>query len=251
MAFDDAARAAPTSVRPGALAGQSPTFRFAVGLLALTGGMALLSQAGLGVPPWEVLTLGLVSASGLDETLVRTLVLAGFLLAMPALRARIRCGTLVVVAAYGPLIAGWEGLLSPPTGLPGGLYTASAGVAAISVGSGTLLSGPFGAGPVDTVLGRLPTRTGSPLWAFRLVTEAGALAVGWFLGGPAGVAPAAYAFASGPLVHATLTALDGPFATRATSLLGGGGFVPAPSSHWWMAQVREAPPAVAERAAAR
>ncbi|WP_370946225.1 YitT family protein [Amycolatopsis sp. cg5] len=176
-----------------------------VGGLALYGtSMAMLTRAGLGLDPWDVLHEGLTKLTGLSFGTIAGLASIVVLLLWIPLRQKPGIGTIsniVIISVTVDLVRaflpdqhvfGWQVLL-----LVGGvLFNAVA--TAVYVGA------RLGPGPRDGLMTGLHARTG---WSVRLVRtgiEVIVLATGWLLGGTVGVGTVLYALSIGPLTQAML-----------------------------------------------
>jgi uncharacterized membrane protein YczE len=103
---------------------------------------------------------------------------------------------LCVDGAYAPLPAA--------RGAAAGLAYQAVGTALIGLGTGLYMSADLGNGPRDSLMVAL-ARRGWPIAAARASLEAGALAVGWLLGGPVGVGTVLFALAIGPITQWGIT----------------------------------------------
>ncbi|MFD8501093.1 YitT family protein [Amycolatopsis sp. NPDC059657] len=176
-----------------------------VGGLALYGtSMAMLTRAGLGLDPWDVLHEGLTKLTGLSFGTIAGLASIAVLLLWIPLRQKPGIGTIsniVIISVTVDLVRaflpdqhafGWQVLL-----LVGGIVL-NAVATAVYVGA------RLGPGPRDGLMTGLTARTG---WSVRLVRtgiEVIVLASGWLLGGTVGVGTVLYALSIGPLTQALL-----------------------------------------------
>ncbi|WP_091300235.1 YczE/YyaS/YitT family protein [Amycolatopsis xylanica] len=176
-----------------------------VGGLALYGtSMAMLTRAGLGLDPWDVLHEGLTKLTGLSFGTIAGLASIVVLLLWIPLRQKPGIGTIsniVIISVTVDLVRaflpdqhafGWQVLL-----LVGGVVF-NAVATAVYVGA------RLGPGPRDGLMTGLHARTG---WSVRLVRtgiEVIVLATGWLLGGTVGVGTVLYALSIGPLTQAML-----------------------------------------------
>ena len=179
-------------------------FLFAVGIVAQL-------EAGLGLPPWDVLH------QGLDENLpisfgVANIAVGVVVLALAAaLGARVGFGTLANATAVGvfielllraePVQALAEWPLAPRLGLVVG------GVMLMGVGSAFYIGAALGAGPRDSLMLVGSRRTGIRVGGVRAAIELTVLVGGWLLGGTVGVGTVAFALLIGPSVELAFGAL--------------------------------------------
>ena len=176
-----------------------------LGGLALYGtSMAMQVQATLGLNPWDVFHQGLARHLPLSFGLVTAVTGVAVLLLWLPLRQRPGIGTVanvVVIAVSGDAALA---LIPAPTGLPARVALLVAGILLNGVASAAYIGARLGPGPRDGLMTGLAARTGGSIRLLRTGIELTVLAVGWLLGGTAGVGTIAYALAIGPLTQAFL-----------------------------------------------
>jgi len=173
--------------------------------LALYGlGLALMVRATLGVSPWDVLTQGLSLRTGLSFGVVIVIVGAIVLLAWIPLRVKPGVGTVLNVLLVGPAADAGLALLPAVSDPALRAMLLVAGIALVAIASGVYLGAGFGSGPRDGLMLGLRDRLGVPVWLGRTLVEGTVLALGWMLGGTAGIGTLAFALLIGPLVGVTL-----------------------------------------------
>jgi uncharacterized membrane protein YczE len=185
--------------------------RLLAGLWLFAAGVVLGLRSGLGVSPWDVLHDGLGDVSPLSFGTATIVV--GVLLVLVTRLAGVRPGpgTVTNMVAIGlfadatlatgiaaDLDAGW---------LPLRLAAVVAGVGLVAVGSALYLGAGLGAGPRDSLMLAVSARTGLRVGLVRTLIEASALAVGWALGGAAGIGTVLYAFGIGPALELAIRLL--------------------------------------------
>lgn len=174
------------------------------GLTLYGTGLALVVRAGLGVDPWDVLSLGIVAQTGLSFGLVTNAIGALVLLLWIPLRQRPGVGTVLNVILVGTTadLGLWLLPAIGPLGLR--VLVFAGGLALVAVATGLYIGARFGPGPRDGLMTGIVARTGWPVWAVRTGIEVSALALGWALGGLVGLGTLAFALLIGPMVAATL-----------------------------------------------
>jgi uncharacterized membrane protein YczE len=175
-----------------------------LGLVLYGASMAMMTRAGLGLDPWDVLHDGLMKRTGLTFGTVVAIASVGVVLAWIPLRQRPGIGTVlnvIVISFTVDLVRlvlpqqhhrGWQLTL-----LLGGIVL-NALATAVYVGA------RLGPGPRDGLMTGLSARTGRSVRLVRTGIELTVLAAGWLLGGTVGAGTVLYAFAIGPLAQAFL-----------------------------------------------
>lgn len=179
--------------------------RLFAGLWLFAAGVVLGLRSGLGVSPWDVLHDGIRQVTPLSFGAATVLV--GVVLVAVALAAGIRPGpgTLANMVAIGVFA---DAMLA--TGIARDLHAGSlplrlaavvAGVGLVALGSALYIGAGLGSGPRDSLMLAISARTRARVGMVRALIEAGVLAVGWLLGGAAGVGTILFAFGIGPAVE--------------------------------------------------
>jgi uncharacterized protein len=179
--------------------------RLFAGLWLFAAGVVLGLRSGLGVSPWDVLHDGIRQVTPLSFGAATVLV--GVVLVAVSLAAGIRPGpgTLANMLAIGVFA---DAMLA--TGIAGDLDArplalrlgaVAAGVGLVALGSALYIGAGLGSGPRDSLMLALSARTRVRVGIVRALIEASVLAVGWLLGGAAGVGTVVFAFGIGPAVE--------------------------------------------------
>ena len=172
-----------------------------LGLLLYGASLALMVRADLGLNPWSVLHQGLSERTGISLGMVVNLVGLLVLLVWIPLRQKPGVGTICNVLLIGTAadVALWA--LPPIEGL--GLRIAFLTAAIVLNGAATAayIGAGLGPGPRDGLTTGLVRISGWRIGWARTAIEVAVLAVGWLLGGVAGVGTVLYALANGPLVQ--------------------------------------------------
>lgn len=194
-----------------------------LGLCLFGAALALMVRARLGLDPWNVFHQGLAEHTGL--TIGQLSILTGIvvmLLWIP-LRQRPGIGTVCNVFVIGLTLDAALAALPEIEGLALRAACLVAGVVLNGLGCAAYIGAGLGTGPRDGLMTGLHQRFGWSIRVSRLSIEIAVLALGWLLGGVAGVGTVLYALAIGPIVQFFLARLTlPPRVRRAVS--------PAPSS---------------------
>lgn len=181
-----------------------------VGLTLYGISIALLVRAGLGTMPWSVLEVGVAGQLGLDLGLVIVLMSVVVLLLWLPLRQRPGIGTVANSLWVGPATSISLAVLPEIDGLVVQLGAATVGIVLNGVATAMYIGSRLGPGPRDGLMTGLHARTGWSLRLIRTGIEITVVAVGFLLGGVAGVATLLYAVAIGPLAQLFLPRLTVP-----------------------------------------
>lgn len=181
-----------------------------VGLFLYGFAIAMMIRAALGISPWDVLSQGIVLHTNLNYAVVTNVVGALVLLLWIPIRQRPGIGTVVNVLMIGPSIEVGLWLLPEVTELLPRILLLAGGLVVLAVATGLYIGARFGPGPRDGLMTGIHRRTGWPIWAVRTSIEVTVLAIGWLLGGNAGLGTLAFALLIGPMVNVTIPLLRVP-----------------------------------------
>ena len=161
-------------------------------------------RAALGLSPWDVLADGVRRNTPLTFGLA--VILIGLVLVLGSLAAGIKPGpgtiaNMVLIGAFADLLLN--------TGVGGGLDEGSmwlrvvvmlGGILTTGLGSALYIGAELGAGPRDSLMIAVATRSGLRVGVARAVIEGSALLVGILLGGSVGIGTVVFALGIGPAV---------------------------------------------------
>lgn len=160
---------------------------YLVGLLVMSLGFVLVLKADLGATPWDVLHVGLYYQLGL--TIGSWSIIVGlFILGMAAIIAKRipQIGAFLNMILVGIFIDMYLFLpiLQTPGGLIGKVIMFFVGLVLSCYGMGIYISANLGAGPRDSLMLALTSKTGWKVKNIRGFMEISVLIIGWLLGGP-------------------------------------------------------------------
>ena len=172
-----------------------------IGLLLYGASLALMVRADLGLNPWSVLHQGLSERTGISLGMVVNLVGLLVLLVWIPLRQKPGVGTICNVLLIGTAadVALWA--LPPIEGLALRIAFLTAAIVLNGAATAAYIGAGLGPGPRDGLTTGLVRITGWRIGWARTAIEVAVLAMGWLLGGVAGVGTVLYALANGPLVQ--------------------------------------------------
>ena len=179
-----------------------------LGLLLYGGSLALMVRADLGLNPWSVLHQGLSERTGISLGMVVNLVGLLVLLVWIPLRQKPGVGTICNVLLIGTAadVALWA--LPPIDGLALRIAFLIAAIVLNGAATAAYIGAGLGPGPRDGLTTGLVRITGWRIGWARTAIEVAVLAMGWLLGGVAGVGTVLYAMANGPLVQWFMTRFE-------------------------------------------
>jgi len=192
-------RPVPMSVDP---ARRFPQILAGLGLYGTS--MAMMTRAGLGLAPWDVLHEGFTERTGLSFGTIVAIASVFVLALWIPLRQRPGIGTVLNVLVISVTVDLVRAVLPPQHVLAWQIVLMLGGIVLNAVATAVYVGARLGPGPRDGLMTGLSARTG---WSVRLVRtgiELAVLATGWRLGGTVGAGTVLYAVAIGPLTQAFL-----------------------------------------------
>lgn len=182
------------------------------GLFLCAVGIVLFLESELGLPPWDVLHQGLAEQLGVGFGVANLIVSVAVLALAWSLRAYIGLGTLLNALLIGTFVIGLTALdgVTALSGEPLGVRIAllPLALACFGVGSAFYIAPTMGAGPRDSLMLVTALRLRLRIGVARTVIEVLALAVGFALGGTAGIGTLVFALGIGPAVELSFWLLE-------------------------------------------
>ncbi|PXY38138.1 membrane protein YczE [Prauserella flavalba] len=182
----------------------SPTRRLSQLLLGLAlygTSMALMTRAGLGLNPWDVLHEGVVNRTGLTFGTVTALAAGVVLLLWIPLKQRPGIGTVANVVVIAITVDLARLVLPDQHALGWQVTFLLSGIVLNGLATAVYVGARLGPGPRDGLMTGLAARTGRSVRLVRTLIELTVLGVGFLLGGTVGLGTVLYALAIGPLAQ--------------------------------------------------
>jgi uncharacterized membrane protein YczE len=170
------------------------------GLVLFGLGIALMVRADLGLAPWDVLHQGVADRTGVAIGTVTILVGVVVLALWIPLRERPGLGTVLNVLVIGVVVDATLTVLDEPSSMAVRILLLVVGVYLFGPGSGLYIGAGLGPGPRDGLMTGW-ARRGHSVRLVRTVIEVSVLAIGFALGGSAGLGTLLFTATVGPNVH--------------------------------------------------
>jgi len=190
--------------------------QLATGLFLYGIAIALMVRAGVGVAPWDVLTLGIEKQTGLGFGLIVFLTSLVVVALWIPIRQRPGIGTVANALLVGPFAQFGLWLIPPIDGLLWEILVFAGGLLVLAIATGLYIGARFGPGPRDGLMTGIHARWGWKIWKVRTGIEVVVLGIGWLLGGNVGFGTLAFALLIGPLVNLTIPRLRVPLPAAPT-----------------------------------
>ncbi len=175
------------------------------GLVLIAAAIVSLLESGFGLPPWDVLHMGISKHSPM--TLGTASIIVGLVVLFVAWAAGAKPGfgtaaNAVVIGLTVDLLLRVDAIVAlRASPAPGRAVLLLLGVALFGAGSAFYIGAGLGAGPRDSLMLALSRRTGRRIGAVRTVMEIAVLVSGVVLGGAAGLGTVLVALMLGPSVE--------------------------------------------------
>jgi uncharacterized membrane protein YczE len=188
-----------------------------VGLFLCACGIVCFLESELGLPPWDVLHQGLAEQLGISFGAANIVVSVLVLALSWALRAHIGLGTFLnalLIGSFLIVLAHVDVVTElSEQGLALRIVLVALALPFFGVGSAFYICASMGAGPRDSLMLVASRRLGVRIGAARTGIELAALAIGFVLGGTAGIGTLVFGLGIGPTVELSFWLLERtPFA---------------------------------------
>ena len=194
---------------PLAATAESPVARrlgtLALGLALVGVGVAITIRAEVGVAPYDVLTTGVVSLTGLPITVAAMLLPTAFVAIGVLIGGRPGPGTVLAVVLVGPILGLTLDALPTHDAMPLRLAHFAVGFVVVAIGITAVVISEIGSGPAELVMLAIHDR-GYPLAPVRTGIELTCVAIGWAMGGQVGAGTVVFALLIGPTLKRLLSA---------------------------------------------
>jgi uncharacterized protein len=175
------------------------------GLFLCAVGIVLFLESELGLPPWDVLHQGIAEQAGISFGAANIVVSIAVLAIAWALRARIGLGTLLNATLIGTFVIALTAIdvvaALSDEGLGVRITLLPVALVCFGVGSAFYIAAGMGAGPRDSLMLVTSSRARIRISITRTALEVLALAIGFALGGTAGIGTLVFALGIGPAVE--------------------------------------------------
>lgn len=180
--------------------------RLNLGLMFYGFGLALIVEAEIGLPPWDVFAKGISIQLGTTYGVASVIVSALVLIAWIPLKVKPGIGSILNAILIGlwsdvfiPLIPKMETYLIQ-------LSLFLIGMIIVAIATGLYITSYLGSGPRDGLMIGTQKALGWPLWQIRTMYEVLVLAIGWLMGGQVREGTMIFAVCIGVLMQLSLKA---------------------------------------------
>lgn len=178
--------------------------RLNLGLMLYGFGLALIVEAQIGLPPWDVFAKGISIQLGTSYGVASVIVSALVLLAWIPLKVKPGIGSILNAILIGvwsdifiPMLPSWNSYLEE---LGAFLF----GMVVVAAATGLYITSYLGSGPRDGLMIGTQKLLGWPLWRIRTMYEVLVLAIGWLMGGQVREGTLIFAVCIGILMQVSL-----------------------------------------------
>lgn len=178
--------------------------RLNLGLMFYGLGLAMIVEAEIGLPPWDVFAKGISIQLGVTYGVASVIVSALVLLAWIPLKVKPGIGSILNAI----LIGVWSDVFIPNipafTDYLSNLTMFLIGMVIVAIATGIYITSYLGSGPRDGLMIGTQRVLGWPLWQVRTMYEALVLTIGWLMGGQVREGTLIFAVSIGVLMQLSL-----------------------------------------------
>ena len=182
-----------------------------LGLFLCACGIVAFLEAGLGLPPWDVLHQGIAEQTALSFGEANLAVAVVVLVIAALAQAKIGIGTVLNAVLIGTFVIVLTAIDAvdqlAEAALAGRITLMLVALALFGIGSALYIAPDLGAGPRDSLMLVLSKRLHVRIGVSRTGLELAALLAGWALGGTVGIGTLVFALGIGPAVELSFRAL--------------------------------------------
>ncbi len=157
--------------------------RLNVGLMIYGFGLALIVEAQIGLPPWDVFAKGISIQLGTTYGVASVIVSALVLIAWIPLKVKPGIGSILNAILIGLWSDVFIPLISHSDDYLINLFRFIGGMVIVAIATGLYITSYLGSGPRDGLMIGTQRVLGWPLWRIRTMYEGLVLVIGWLMGG--------------------------------------------------------------------
>lgn len=178
--------------------------RLNIGLFIYGLAIAMLVDAKIGIPPWDVLAQGISIQTGFSYGTASIVVSVVVLLAWIPLKVKPGIGSILNAILIGLWVDFWLPYIPTFDSYISNLLMFCLGVATTAYATGVYISSRLGSGPRDGLIIGTQKALGWPLWLVRTMYEGSVLIIGGLMGGQFREGTLIFALTIGFLMQASL-----------------------------------------------
>lgn len=178
--------------------------RLNIGLVFYGLGLAMIVEAEIGLPPWDVFAKGISIQLGVTYGIASVIVSALVLMAWIPLKVKPGIGSILNAILIGLWSDVFIPLIPPISDYLVNLSMFLVGMVIVAVATGIYITSYLGSGPRDGLMIGTQRVLGWPLWQVRTMYEALVLAIGWLMGGQVREGTLIFAVCIGVLMQLSL-----------------------------------------------
>lgn len=178
--------------------------RLNIGLLIYGLGLAMIVEAQIGLPPWDVFAKGISIQLGTTYGVGSVIVSALVLLAWIPLKVKPGVGSIMNAILIGLWADVFIPLIPEISSYLTNLLVFLTGMVIVAIATGLYITSYLGPGPRDGLMIGTVRATGWPLWKVRTGYEVLVLSLGWLMGGQVREGTLIFALSIGVLMQLSL-----------------------------------------------